>query len=464
VAFTGLVIALGSECCAVSPADPRFNHDFVDEALADLLSLDEKCHVSVHQVSSTIEGDLLIVTIVDATGPGAVSSNVLSQTLMLQALNPDSPLRQRCLGTPLRVVPPGSVVQFEQETKLSERDSAVMTAGSKLLQGQQLLVDNIGKSKDEVKALAEKAAEAKKKLASAQEEAAQAEAALAQAASGDKHADRAPRQQRGFISGGEIKALESVFDMHFDPERRSYNMDEARTQSKFVLEESQLRLKELEIESKLVFEESQLRLKELKSLEDLRTLTLRQTDERNAMIAKLEEDLVHIFVLRFHATFTRIIPANLRHPNFEQQQNSRRNSSAMHDRLADYRHDRHHTLERGANESSNIQDWLSRAKSLQPSDHSQQSQQRLSRSATTYATQTIQESVQVMVPQTQTVNTIQHLHKVVEDARTPTNPVVVSGPCLGPSRTTSKTASLQLPFRNEWMETNTRRKWNSFDK
>ena len=298
VAFTGLVIALGSECCAVSPADPRFNHDFVDEALADLLSSDEKCHVSVHQVSSTIEGDLLIVTIVDATGPGAVSSNILSQTLMLQALNPDSPLRQRCLGTPLRVVPPGSVVQFEQETKLSERDIAGITAGSKLLQGQQLLVDNIGKSKDEVKALAERAAEAKKKLASAQEEAAEAEAALVQAASGDKHEDGAPRQQRGFISGGEIKALESVFDLHFDPERRSYNMDEARTQSKFVLEESQLRLKELEIESKVVFEESQLRLKELKSLEDLRTLTLRQTDERNAMIAKLEEDLVHIFVVR----------------------------------------------------------------------------------------------------------------------------------------------------------------------
>ena len=299
VAFTGLVIALGSECCAVSPADPRFNHDFVDEALADLLSLDEKCPVSVHQVSSSIEGDLLIVTIVDATGPGAVSSNILSQTLMLQALNPDSPLRQRGLGTPLRVVPPpGSVVQFEQETKLSERDIAVITAGSKLLQGQQLLVDNIGKSKDEVKALTEKAEEAKKKLASAQEEAAQAEAALVQAASGDKHADGAPRQQRGFISGGEIKALESAFDLHFDPERRSYNMDEARTQSKFVLEESQLRLKELEIESKLVFEESQLRLKELKSLEDLRTLTLRQTDERNAMMAKLEEDLVHIFVVR----------------------------------------------------------------------------------------------------------------------------------------------------------------------
>ena len=83
VAFTGLVIALGSECCAVSPADPRFNHDFVDEALADLLSLDEKCHVSVHQVKSTIEGDLLIVTIVDTTGPGTASSNILSKTSIL---------------------------------------------------------------------------------------------------------------------------------------------------------------------------------------------------------------------------------------------------------------------------------------------------------------------------------------------------------------------------------------------
>ncbi len=108
----------------------------------------------------------------------------------------------------------------------------------------------------------------------------------------------------------------------------------------------------------------------------------------------------------------------------------------MHDRLDDYRHDRHNTLERGVNETSSIQDCLSRGKSLQPSDHSHQRQQRLS----------------------------QHLHKVVEDVRTFTNPVFMSDPCLGPSHITNKTVSFQIPFSNEWMETNTRGKWNSLDK
>jgi hypothetical protein len=54
VAYTGLVVALGPECCLVSPSDPRFNLEFVDEALAEILSLEEECHVSVHQVSSSI--------------------------------------------------------------------------------------------------------------------------------------------------------------------------------------------------------------------------------------------------------------------------------------------------------------------------------------------------------------------------------------------------------------------------
>ena len=147
VAYTGIVIALGSECCAVSPSDPRFNPDFVDEALAELLSLEEKCPVSVHQISSSIDRDLLIVTVVDAAGPGAVSSKTLSQTLMMQALNPESLLRRRGLGIPLRnVPPPGSVVRSKQETKLNERDIAAIAVSKlvcKLVLDQQHLVDQM---------------------------------------------------------------------------------------------------------------------------------------------------------------------------------------------------------------------------------------------------------------------------------------------------------------------------------
>jgi hypothetical protein len=59
------------------------------------------------------------------------------------------------------------------------------------------------------------------------------------------------------------------------------------------------------------------RLKELKSLEDLHTLTLRQNDELNDMITKLEEDLVYFFCCTIHATFTRVILANLWHSHFK---------------------------------------------------------------------------------------------------------------------------------------------------
>jgi hypothetical protein len=34
------VVALGSECCAVCPSDPRFNPDFVEKSLAELFSLE----------------------------------------------------------------------------------------------------------------------------------------------------------------------------------------------------------------------------------------------------------------------------------------------------------------------------------------------------------------------------------------------------------------------------------------
>jgi len=49
-------------------------------------------------------------------------------------------------------------------------------------------------------------------------------------------------------------------------------------------------------------------------------------------------------------------------------------------------------------------------------------------SYTTYANQTIQEPVQVMVPHMQTVNSIQQINKVVEYARTPVNQYTVAGP------------------------------------
>jgi hypothetical protein len=118
--YTGFVVALGSECCAVSPSDPRFNPDFVDEALAQILSLEEKCPVSVEQISSSIQGDLLSVTIVDASGPGAVSSKTLSQTLLMLALNPESLLRQRGLGIPLRNVPPTKNEQEDADRGMKE--------------------------------------------------------------------------------------------------------------------------------------------------------------------------------------------------------------------------------------------------------------------------------------------------------------------------------------------------------
>ena len=118
--YTGFVVALGSECCAVSPSDPRFNPDFVDEALAQILSLEEKCPVSVEQISSSIQGDLLSVTIVDASGPGAVSSKTLSQTLLMQARNPESLLRRRGLGIPLRNVPPTKKQQEDADRGMTE--------------------------------------------------------------------------------------------------------------------------------------------------------------------------------------------------------------------------------------------------------------------------------------------------------------------------------------------------------
>jgi hypothetical protein len=141
VAFTGITVALGPECFAVSPADPRFNPDFVDEGLAEVLAHEERHPVSVQQIISQVQGDLLLVTLVDTAGrrlidaegrvtsKSAISSEALSQTLMLQAMNPKSLLRSRNLGTPLLEAPatqpnPASSPVVADATSLNERDIA----------------------------------------------------------------------------------------------------------------------------------------------------------------------------------------------------------------------------------------------------------------------------------------------------------------------------------------------------
>ena len=55
---------------------------------------------------------------------------------------------------------------------------------------------------------------------------------------------------------------------------------------------------------------------------------------------------------------------------------------------------------------------------------------------TTYAAQPIQELIQVMVPQTQTVNTIQTINKVTKYAHTPVNAYSYAGPTTSMPMTT----------------------------
>ena len=89
------------QCFAVSPADARFNISTLDENLVEVLAEEEGQPVSVQQIYSQVHDDLVLVTLIDAAGSNAVSSKSLSQTLMIQALNPSSRLRARGLGTPL---------------------------------------------------------------------------------------------------------------------------------------------------------------------------------------------------------------------------------------------------------------------------------------------------------------------------------------------------------------------------
>jgi hypothetical protein len=110
--------------------------------------------VSTQQLNSQVEGDLLLVTLIDAAGENAVSSKSLSQTLMIQALNPSSSLRTRRLGAPVLGAPsaaPSSPDQpkGELQPRFTERDIAAF-ALAKLARDQQQICERMGQ---EIKAL-----------------------------------------------------------------------------------------------------------------------------------------------------------------------------------------------------------------------------------------------------------------------------------------------------------------------
>merc|ERR1719231_814080 len=73
---------------------------------------------------------------------------------------------------------------------------------------------------------------------------------------------------------------------------------------------------------------------------------------------------------------------------------------------------------------------------------------------TSYQSQTIQEPVQVMVPQTQTVNTIQTINKVTEYQRQPVNQYSVPGPSYQvPGPTYTQPAVQAMPMQSMPMTT-----------
>jgi hypothetical protein len=137
----------------VSPADPRFNPDSLDEVLAEILAHEENHPVSAQQIISQVQGDLLLVTLIDAAGPSSISSKSLSQTLMLQVLNPNSLLRSRNLGTPLREAPATQTKPAAnpvaadrpatQQTRFSDRDIAAF-ALCNMSKDSQRLVEQMG--------------------------------------------------------------------------------------------------------------------------------------------------------------------------------------------------------------------------------------------------------------------------------------------------------------------------------
>ena len=109
--------------------------------------------MSAQQIISQVQGDLLLVTLIDAAGPSSISSKSLSQTLMLQVLNPNSLLRSRNLGTPLREAPATQTKPAAnpvaadrpatQQTRFSDRDIAAF-ALCNMSKDSQRLVEQMG--------------------------------------------------------------------------------------------------------------------------------------------------------------------------------------------------------------------------------------------------------------------------------------------------------------------------------
>ena len=71
-----------------------------------------------------------------------------------------------------------------------------------------------------------------------------------------------------------------------------------------------------------------------------------------------------------------------------------------------------------------------------------------------YHTQTVQEPVQIMVPQAQTVNTVQQVNRVVEYARTPVRQYSVVGPTAATAASLSPRRAPRVPYYDpgSWQE------------
>ena len=71
-----------------------------------------------------------------------------------------------------------------------------------------------------------------------------------------------------------------------------------------------------------------------------------------------------------------------------------------------------------------------------------------------YHTQTVQEPMQIMVPQAQTVNTVQQVNRVVEYARTPVRQYSVVGPTAATAASLSPGLAPRVPYYGpgSWQE------------
>eukprot|EP00961_Rhodomonas_salina_P122460 1649372-Rhodomonas_salina.3 len=98
VLFTGVLVCMGPKCFAVPPNDPSFQEQGLHSTIAELLKDDQKDIIPYEQVRVQVVGDSVLVTLLDATGPRALSSNKLAQDLLLLSLNPTSELYSRGIG------------------------------------------------------------------------------------------------------------------------------------------------------------------------------------------------------------------------------------------------------------------------------------------------------------------------------------------------------------------------------